>query len=145
MKQGKAAYPINEVMLHCAAIKTGQFNGMKPISVWSTVNRWHIERGWKGFGYHGLFMPDGQFMTGRPLGMIGSGCKEKNRGVIHLLMIEKREIRRLGEFGDFFTDEQRSAVRAFIARLPGIEKVTGHNDYAPRLCPGFKVQSKDWL
>ena len=145
IRQGKAGYLVNEVMLHCAGIKTGQFNGLKPISVWSVINRWHVERGFSGFGYHGLFMPDGFFMTGRPFGKIGAGCIGKNQGVIHLLMIEKREIRRLGEFGDYFTQEQRAAVRSLIGALPGIEKVSGHNDYAAKLCPGFKVQSRDWL
>lgn len=144
-RQGKAGYPVNEVMLHCAAIKTGQFRGMKPIQVWSIINRWHIERGFAGFGYHGLFMPDGFFATGRPFGMIGAGCKEKNRGVIHLLLIESREVKRLGQFADWFTEEQRIACRSLVRSLPGIRKVSGHNDYAPKLCPGFKVQSDDWL
>lgn len=145
-RQGNAGYVVDEVMLHCAAIKSGQFDGRKPISVWSIINRWHHERGFKnGFGYHGLFMPDGYFMTGRPFGMIGAGCKEKNRGVIHLLLIEKRQIRRLGEFGDYFTEEQRTALRSLIRALPGIRRVSGHNDYAPKLCPGFKVKSEDWL
>ena len=78
--QGKAKYPVREVMLHCAAIKTGQFNGLKPIAVWSTINRWHIQRGFKnGFGYHGLFMPDGLYLKGRPFDMIGAGCIGKNQ------------------------------------------------------------------
>ena len=145
IRQGKAGYLVDEVMLHCAAIKRGQFNGFKPISVWSTINRWHVERGFAGFGYHGLFMPDGFFMPGRPFGSIGAGCIGKNQGVIHLLLIEKREIRRLGQFGDYFTEEQRRAVKVLVGGLPGIVRVSGHNDYAPKLCPGFKVQSSDWL
>lgn len=159
IRQGNAGYPVDEVMLHCAAIKTGQFAGMKPFAVWSTINRWHHERGFsKGFGYHGLFMPGGTFMKGRPWDMIGAGCKEKNRGVIHLLMIESTQIAlpRLFKgdetvwlenqrFERWYTAEQGIAVRALIRSLPGIARVTGHNDYAPRLCPGFKVQSEDWL
>lgn len=151
IRQGKAGHVVDEVMLHCAAIKTAQFQGMKPIQVWSIVNRWHHERGFKnGFGYHGLFMPDGFFMTGRPFGMIGAGClpfegRNMNHGVIHLLMIEKREIRRMGEFGDYFSEFQRTAVRSLIRSLPGIRRVSGHNDYAPKLCPGFKVKSDEWL
>ena len=144
--QGKAGYPVDEVMLHCAAIKTGQFAGMKPISVWSTINRWHHERGFSnGFGYHGLFMPDGTFMKGRPFTMIGAGCKENNRGVIHLVLIETREIKRIGDFGDFFTEAQRTSCRSLIRSLPGIALVSGHNDYAAKFCPGFNVHSRDWL
>ena len=65
--------------------------------------------------------------------------------MIHLLLIESKEIRRNGSFDDYFTAEQRAAVRSLIRSLPGIERVSGHNDYAARLCPGFKVQSNDWL
>lgn len=51
--------PVREAVLHCAAIRTGQFNGMTPFQVFLTINKWHHERGFKnGFGYHGIFMPD---------------------------------------------------------------------------------------
>lgn len=153
IQQGQAKYPVQEVMLHCAAIKTGQFYGMEPIQIWAEINRWHFARGFKkGFGYHGLFMPDGYHMGGRPLEMIGAGCIEKNRGVIHLLMIESREIKppagyRLEDcrFEQWFKPEQGAAVRSYINALPDIRLVSGHNDYARKLCPGFKVKSGEWL
>ena len=71
--QGKAGYPVREAVLHCAGINTGQFDGMRPFQVFMIVNRWHRERGFKnGFGYHGLFMPDGTFYAGRPFTQIGA-------------------------------------------------------------------------
>ncbi|WP_010139567.1 hypothetical protein [Oceanicola sp. S124] len=58
--QGKARYPVREAVLHCCAINTGQFDHMTPFQVFTTVNRWHTERGFSnGFGYHALCMPDG--------------------------------------------------------------------------------------
>lgn len=157
IKQGKAGYPVYHVMLHCAGIKTGQFKGWLPVQVWSIINEWHVKRGWSGFGYHGLFMPDGLFRHGRPFDMIGAGAIGHNRGVIHLLMIESKEVgnlvtradgtktRVLGSFSDYFTEEQRASVKSLIRSLPGITRVSGHNDHAAKLCPGFKVQSSDWL
>ncbi|MBY5970815.1 N-acetylmuramoyl-L-alanine amidase [Ferrimonas balearica] len=144
--QGKAGYPVREAILHCCAINTGQFKHMTPLQVFTTVNQWHMERGWRnGFGYHGLFMPDGTFFEGRPFKMIGAHCIERNRGSLGFLLIESTKIKRIGTFGDYFTEAQRLAVKAKLAEIPGLEKVSGHNDYAPKLCPGFKVQSSDWL
>lgn len=161
--QGKARHLVTEVMLHCAAINTGQFKGFLPIQIWSMVNRWHRDRGFtNGFGYHGFFMPgDGTFIAGRPLSMIGAGClpfqgRNMNHGVIHLLLIEHTLIKPSkgveqeewleGRSAlDWYDQAQIDSARSFIATLPGIRKVSGHNDYAPRLCPGFKVKSDEWL
>ncbi|WP_010139568.1 hypothetical protein [Oceanicola sp. S124] len=77
--------------------------------------------------------------------MIGAHCIERNRGTLGVLLIESRKIDRMGTFDDYFTEAQRLSLKAELARVPGLEKVSGHNDYAPKLCPGFKVQSSDWL
>ncbi|BAQ71540.1 lysozyme (plasmid) [Rhodovulum sulfidophilum] len=144
--QGNERLPVREAVLHCAAIKSGQFSHMRPFQVFATVNRWHTERGFSnGFGYHGLFMPDGTWFPGRPFEMIGAHVKGHNTGTLGFLLIESRQIDRMGRFEDFFTEAQRCALTAKLAELPGLETVSGHNDYAPKLCPGFKVRSEDWL
>lgn len=144
--QGNAQYPVREAVLHCAAIKTGQFKGWSAFQVFSEINRWHIKRGFKsGFGYHGLFMPDGTYYGGRPWSVIGAHVSGHNRGTLGFLMIESREITHMGEFEDWFTTDQRLAVAAQLREIDGLWKVSGHNDYAPKLCPGFRVHTKDWL
>ena len=147
--QGKARHPVKEVVLHCAAIKTGQFAHMTPFQVFATINRWHTERGFtQGFGYHGLFMPDGTFYSGRPFSMVGAHVKGHNAGTLGFLLIESREITHVGDFADWFTAAQSTALKAKLQDLRashGIESISGHNDYAPKLCPGFKVHSHEWL
>lgn len=144
--QGKARVPVREAVLHCAAIKTGQFKHMRPFQVFATINQWHTERGFKnGFGYHGLFMPDGEFYEGRPFEMIGAHVLGHNAGTLGFLLIESREITQMGVFDDYFTARQALALQARLRTIPGLQKVSGHNDYAPKLCPGFKVRSEDWL
>lgn len=143
--QGKSKIPVREAVLHCAAIKTGQFSHMRAFQVFATINQWHIERGFKGFGYHGLFMPDGQFYEGRPFDMIGAHVIGHNAGTLGFLLIESREITHIGDFDDWFTRQQRLALQARLRVIPGLQKVSGHNDHAPKLCPGFKVQSEGWL
>lgn len=144
--QGKAKTPVREVVLHCAAIPTGFFDGQRPFQVFATINRWHTERGFvNGFGYHGLFMPDGTFYDGRPFEMVGAHVIGHNLGTLGFLLIESRRIDRIGVFDDWFTRQQRLALQARLRVIDGIEKVSGHNDYAPKLCPGFKVKTDDWL
>lgn len=153
LRQGAAKYPVREVILHCAAIRSGQFDGYTPFAVFNTVNRWHHQRGFaNGFGYHGLFMPDGTFYSGRPFAMIGAHCIERNRGSLGFLLIESREIKfakgKTAEdytFEDWFTPSQADALKRRLATIPGLHTVSGHNDYAKKLCPGFKVKTADWL
>lgn len=145
--QGKARYPVREVVLHCAAINTGQFKDMPPSAVFATINRWHIERGFtNGFGYHGLIMPSGIWYRGRPFDMIGAHVQGHNRGTLGILLIESRKIDRIAQFADWFTAAQDKCLRAILEDLRishGIEAVSGHNDHAPKLGPGFKVS--EWL
>lgn len=141
--QGKARHPVREVVLHCAAINTGQFDGMPPLQVFTEINRWHVERGFKnGFGYHGLIMPSGTFYRGRPLESIGAHVMGHNAGTIGFLLIESRKITRVGQFADWFKKEQAETLCGLLDDLKrkGIERVTGHNDHANRLCPGFYVE-----
>ena len=157
---GKARVSVREVVLHCAAIRTGQFDGLSPFQIFATVNRWHTERGFKhGFGYHGLITPRGVFYKGRPFDMIGAHVVGRNVGTLGFLLVESKQIKppsgadeaewlEARRFADFYTAEQGATLRALLEdlnRTHGIEKVSGHNDYAPRLCPGFKVQSQDWI
>lgn len=143
--QGKAKIPVKEAILHCAAINTGQFAHMSPFQVFATINQWHKERGFKCFGYHGLFMPDGVFYSGRPAHEIGAHVIGHNSGTLGFLLIESKKIDKISVFNDWFTDRQRAAVRGYLSRIQGLEKVSGHNDYAPKLCPGFLVNTRDWL
>jgi N-acetylmuramoyl-L-alanine amidase len=143
--QGSKRVPVHEVILHCAAVPTAFFDGQRAVQVFSTINRWHKERGFAGFGYHALVMPDGACFPGRPYDKIGAHVIGHNTGTIGVLLIESRQIDRIGDFDDWFTDHQWIATRSLIRAIPGISKVSGHNDYAPKLCPGFKVRSNDWL
>lgn len=150
--QGKARAPVDTVVLHCAAINSGQFDGKTPHEVFTTIDAWHKERGFRnGFGYHGFFMPDGRFWPGRPQTMIGAHVIEKNVGSLGWLLIESRLVGfdkkqpRLGSFADFFTPAQDCAVRRQLADFAkiGVTNVCGHNDFAKKLCPGFDVAQ--WL
>lgn len=144
--QGKARYPVREVILHCTAVPTGFWKGKSPFQAFAEINRWHVEKnGWKAIGYHALFMPDGTYYSGRPFSQIGAHCIGHNQGTLGFVLLESTKITQMGRFEDFYTEAQRDAVRAHLRVIDGIERVSGHNDYAPKLCPGFHVKTHDWL
>jgi N-acetylmuramoyl-L-alanine amidase len=144
--QGKAGYQVREVILHTSATNGDWHDGKTVDQMRAEIDRWHrVDRGWRKIGYHAVIAPDGSFAQGRAFTEIGAHVAERNRGTIGICMIPVATILKMGNFEDFYTPAQRSAVRNLIKTLPGILWVTGHNDYAPKLCPGFKVQDADWL
>lgn len=143
--QGSKKYRVNEVVLHCAAVPGDWHKNKTAAQVREIIEGWHRKKGWRAIGYHGIFMPDGTFIQGRAFTEIGAHVVERNRGTIGFLMIESQTITKISRFEDWFTEMQRKAVKAKIKSLPGIQWVTGHNDYASKLCPGFKVRDEDWL
>lgn len=143
--QGKARTPVTGAVLHCAAVPTGWAAGRDAHDVRAIVDEWHRQRGWRGIGYHAVFMPDGSSVVGRPWVQIGAHVEGHNTGTLGFLMVESRQIDRVGMFADWFTPEQGAAVRDVLRGVPGLVWVKGHNDFAPKLCPGFKVQSAEWL
>lgn len=150
IRQGSRKYPVTEVMLHTLAVPTNWYERFSTVDeMRDEVRQWHIARGWRDIGYHRLFDPFGNMALGRSLYDIGAGCKGRNRGVIHVAMCNVNEITEMGEFGDFYTRGTRVAVRDWLLELEELHGdelvVTGHNQFAPKLCPGFKVVSDEWL
>lgn len=147
--QGKNKVPVKEVILHCTAANPSIWKGKTAFQVFAEINRWHRERGFKnGFGYHALIMPDGFWYRGRPLEMVGAHTIGKNTGTLGVLLVESVKIDRIGTFRDWFTQSQEWTLKDRLGQLAwehGIDKVSGHNAYAAKLCPGFEVVSSEWL
>lgn len=145
VKQGRAGYVASEMMLHCLALSAAYIGRHKSAAeIFLDVEAWHLDRGFSEIGYHFLVMPSGTWMRGRSVERIGAGCIGKNRGVIHVAMVESAEITGITRFADWFTEQQRERVR-MLAREHEVLRVSGHNDYAHRLCPGFHADDYVWL
>lgn len=146
--QGNARYPVTEVVLHTTATPGDWWKGKTALSMAGEVRRWHMDRGWRDIGYHRLFAPDGTMALGRSIYEIGAHVIGHNRGTIGLAMVPVRTHDGIREFEDYFTEAQRGAVKKYISdlvELTPIARVTGHNEYAPKECPGFWVDSEAWL
>lgn len=146
IRQGKAGYIVNEGILHTPATPGNWWKNKTLKQMRDEIDLWHRrDRGFRMIGYHVLVHPDGEWIQGRPFTEIGAHVVERNRGTIGICMINVKTIEKMGKFEDFYTAEQKKTVREIIASIPGIQWVTGHNDYAKKLCPGFKVKDEDWL
>lgn len=146
--QGKASYAVHEAILHTSATPGDWWKGKTVEHMRDEIDQWHRARGWRKVGYHRIFAPDGSIAVGRSLWEIGAHVKERNRGTVGLCMIPVRTHNGIRKFEDYFTEDQRKAVKAYLKELgdlTDLKWVTGHNDYAPKECPGFKVRTEDWL
>lgn len=139
---------INEIIIHCTATHSKWYADRSVEDVVKEITRWHTEeRGWSDCGYHAIVHRDGTVGYARPIERTGAHCRGKNRGTIGVSLVGGRGACADDKFEDHFTPEQDAALRELIndykAVFTGIHKVTGHNDYASKACPGFSV--KDWL
>jgi len=138
---------LTEIIVHCSATRP---DWMMNNSIGEKINefrRWHKARGWSDIGYHYVIDRDGKTSAARPLERIGAHVKGKNTGTIGVCLVGGHGSNENDTFADNFTLEQDAALRELLAKLkkdyPTISKVSGHNQYAAKACPGFKVDR--WL
>ena len=125
---------INEIIIHCAATPEG-----RAFTV-DDIRRWHKAQGFRDVGYHYVVGLDGAVFPGRPLNEVGAHCKGHNAHSIGICYIGGLSAD--GRPKDTRTPEQKAALRALVAQLkerfPGAQ-VYGHNRFAAKACPCFRV------
>lgn len=138
---------INEIIVHCSATRPNWMEGKSAKAKRDEIRRWHLAKGWSDIGYHHLIDRDGTLVEGRPMQKTGAHVKGHNTGTIGVCLIGGHGSSENDEFHDNFTEAQNVALRKYIddqkAQRPWIEKVSGHNEYAAKACPGFRVS--EWL
>lgn len=126
---------ITEIIIHCSATPEGRDYTV------ADIDRWHKAKGWKGIGYHFVIYRDGSVHVGRSKSQVGAHCVGHNSISIGICYIGG-----LSSDGktpkDTRTKEQRDSLRALIEQLreefPGVA-LHGHNEFAAKSCPCFKV------
>ena len=134
--------PLDKIILHCSATREGQ-----DISV-ETMRQWHLKRGWSDIGYHFVIYLDGSIHKGRPIEKVGAHTSGQNTGSIGICYVGGVE--KDGKTPkDTMTDLQETAMVNLIKALReeyGNMTLHGHNEFAAKACPSFKVYEKyDWL
>lgn len=135
---------LNEIIIHCTATRPQWMADRHIAEKVAEIRRWHVEdRKWNDIGYHFVIDRDGKVAPGRPLETVGAHVAGRNTGTIGIALIGGHGSAKNDQFDEHFTLEQDRALRGLIVdlknRYPSIKKVTGHNQYAAKACPGFGV------
>ena len=141
---------INEIIVHCTDTPPSWGATLTPEQQVAEIRRWHVEgNGWKDIGYHYVITRDGTVVKGRPVDQVGAHVKGHNTGTIGVSLVGGKGGSADDTFSQHFTDAQNSALRNLIDALrrdfPAIKKISGHNEYAAKACPCFRVAAwKDY-
>ena len=135
--------PINEIIVHCTATRPEWMWDRPTSEKVAEVRRWHThDNGWRDIGYHFLIDRDGTVAKGRPIGHVGAHTMNHNVGTIGIVLVGGHGSAASDKFEDHFTPKQDAALQKLIGLLAAIykiAKVSGHNQYARKACPGFDV------
>ena len=141
--QGTARYAVTEIILHCADTRP-EWMAERPLAEKvAEIRRWHVQaRGWRDIGYHWVIDRDGAVAIGRPEAVIGAHVEGHNRGTIGICLVGGYGASADEPFAKNFTAAQAAAAKRLIAEIKAraaIRKVSGHNEYAAKACPGFRA------
>lgn len=140
-----------EIIVHCTATRPDWLRGQGGAARVAEVKRWHVKDwGWRDIGYNALGDRDGKRYGGRDLDNDGDTVEETgahtlghNSGTIGYALMGGFGSAATDKFEDHFTPEQDADLRAFIREMEdryGPLKLSGHNQYANKACPGFNVE-----
>lgn len=139
---------LRRIILHCSATPPSWLANSSADRKLETIRGWHVNhRGWKDIGYHYIIDRDGTVKAGRPVAVTGAHVVGHNKDSIGICLIggmwpNLEDSKPTDKFSDHFTPAQDFAARELIEFLQeeyGALTVHGHNDFAARGCPGFKV------
>lgn len=138
---------IDEIVVHCSATRPGWLEALPLADKVAEIDRWHKDRGFDSIGYHWIIDRDGVVLPGRAEEVAGAHAKGRNARTIGVCLIGGFGASANDQFADHFTPAQDAALRELIGQIKGRHgsnlKVSGHNDYDARGCPGFRVAR--WL
>ena len=98
------------------------------------VNRWHLERGWTGIGYHFYIRKDGKVYRGRPEWTVGAHAQGHNSRAIGICVEGSYMSETMPQAQ---LDALKDLIRAMMAKYPGA-KLLRHKDVNSTDCPGTK-------
>ena len=144
MQAGK--YPVTEIIVHCAATRPEWMADLSLQEKRAEIRRWHLANGWRDIGYHWLIDRDGKVIAGRAETEVGAHVQDHNAGTIGICLIGGFGAAATDRFAQHYTAAQDVTLRQMIQAISmraRITRISGHNQYADKACPGFSVPG--WL
>ncbi|RMD50929.1 N-acetylmuramoyl-L-alanine amidase [Candidatus Parcubacteria bacterium] len=138
---------IKEIIIHCSATRPDWMKDAPLVDKVAEIDRWHRERGFAGIGYHFVIDRDGAVAKGRDINKVGAHTKGHNKYTVGVCLLGGYESKKTDPFLKNFTRAQDSALRELLddlkKQIKKPVKISGHNQYANKECPGFIVS--EWL
>lgn len=137
---------VDEIVVHCSATRPEWMEGASLAEKRAEIKRWHLAKNWLDIGYHWLIDRDGKVISGRAETTVGAHVEGHNEGKIGVCLIGGHGSAETDPFPRNFTSAQDAALRQLILGISmrtRIRRVSGHNEYAAKACPGFNVPA--WL
>ena len=133
---------LKRIIIHCTATPEGKHFDV------ATIRRWHVkDRGWKDIGYHYVIYLDGSVHEGRPVEQVGAHTSGHNADSIGIVYVGGCDAKMKAK--DTLNEAQEAAMVNLIKALReqhGELSLHGHNEYAAKACPSFKLKDKfSWL
>jgi N-acetylmuramoyl-L-alanine amidase len=133
---------LKRIIIHCTATPEGKHFDV------ATIRRWHVkDRGWKDIGYHYVIYLDGSVHEGRPVEQAGAHTSGHNADSIGIVYVGGCDAKMKAK--DTLNEAQETAMVNLIKALReqyGELSLHGHNEFAAKACPSFKVKDKfSWL
>lgn len=130
---------IDKIIIHCAATPEG-----KDFTV-EQIRSWHVKgRGWRDIGYHYVIYRDGSVHNGRPVEQAGAHTAGHNANSIGICYVGGISNDGKKTPKDTRTPAQKVALVRLIKKLKdmygGSITIHGHNEFARKACPSFKVK-----
>jgi N-acetylmuramoyl-L-alanine amidase len=132
---------LDRIILHCTATPEGRHVDV------DTIRVWHKARGWSDVGYHFFIYIDGSVHSGRDVSKTGAHVSGHNATTIGVVYVGGTDA--AGKAKDTMNAAQETAFVNLVKHLRdqyGPLTLHGHNEYAAKACPSFKVKDKfKWL
>lgn len=132
---------LDRIILHCTATPEGRHVDV------DTIRVWHKARGWSDVGYHFVIYIDGSVHAGRAVEKTGAHVAGHNATTIGVVYVGGTDA--AGKAKDTMNAAQETAFVNLLKHLRdeyGPLTLHGHNEYAAKACPSFKVKDKfKWL
>jgi N-acetylmuramoyl-L-alanine amidase len=98
------------------------------------INRWHVERGWSGVGYHYIIRRDGTIETGRPIEQVGAHARGHNMASVGICWVGRSTP----------TQAQEKSLYGLLNYLRGqfnlsVDAVVGHGELMATHCPKLNM------
>jgi N-acetylmuramoyl-L-alanine amidase len=136
---------LTEIVFHCSATRLDWYADKTFEEQIAEMRRWHVvDNKWSNIGYHFAIARKGRTLPARPLTQTGAHVKGHNTGTVGVCLIGGHGSDAFDAFDANFTKQQAAAasklIRELVKQYPSIVKISGHNDYAAKACPGFQVE-----